>query len=716
MIRQTIVLNKYTYILDLYKAISDLKDNQHYEEFVLIRKTNIMNSIMYDKDVYFINKSLIDACTIDGKLEPDLLSEIIAYPVTSDGVTLSYSTKYKGFNKDLSENSFKLGFDISNIYGKDCENDAKILCDKLRVWLPITNSKLNGIIHVTNLINDIRFHYICQRTSTFQTNSNGEMYYGNDIYSEYFDIWIPNIEYLFNQSNCYIKENFNISEINQKIIFKYNQNDSITITPRVYFDFEENDFVKKAKIDAVRTSLDSEYSLYVNDQKLEWNFAQTQEFVQTIQDDDIQIFLKDEFDSVVAKYDLHHNEIIKNGNDIFVSLFLMILPFYIADYSFDDSVIGASNTLRKCKLFCDINAAIVDDSLITPLVASIYQYDYIDDTSNTYCQDKLVLKNSDIFTLSKDIKLKASFKFCENKDLPSCGALMLNCEFNCNGVTTEEKMNEIYLNKSKCTIYDYMYFEDADDFDTDVFPEEITKCGFVVEMAPTNEFKDILYKFVKNVNVSSEDDLVITNCEFGLNFDCGQEQWNSYPETLVLRVRYVDKVSFNVINSNPIFVTKEIFKYLISGNDNKIEYRLKMYDNNQIYDDESMELKNKFNFIDKINCVVVKNETDEQNKLTNSKTTSKIVYKPIFFKVKDLQQIKIKSGIAQNIGLNLSDFISKVDTFKITIAGKEYVEVARNDGYVIFNINALELSENAGQYNLLNQDDEYISDGTWYTY
>ena len=77
--------------------------------------------------------------------------------------------------------------------------------------------------------------------------------------------------------------------------------------------------MKKAKIDAVRTSLDSEYSLYVNDQKLEWNFAQTQEFVQTIQDDDIQIFLKDEFDSVVAKYDLHHNEIIKNGNDIFVS-------------------------------------------------------------------------------------------------------------------------------------------------------------------------------------------------------------------------------------------------------------------------------------------------------------------------------------------------------------------------------------------------------------
>jgi hypothetical protein len=124
----------------------------------------------------------------------------------------------------------------------------------------------------------------------------------------------------------------------------------------------------------------------------------------------------------------------------------------------------------------------------------------------------------------------------------------------------------------------------------------------------------------------------------------------------------------------------------------------------------------KFNFIDKINCVVVKNETDEQNKLTNSKTTSKIVYKPIFFKVKDLQQIKIKSGIAQNIGLNLSDFISKVDTFKITISGKEYVEIARNDGYVIFNINALELSENAGQYNLLNQDDEYISDGTWYTY
>jgi hypothetical protein len=84
--------------------------------------------------------------------------------------------------------------------------------------------------------------------------------------------------------------------------------------------------------------------------------------------------------------------------------------------------------------------------------------------------------------------------------------------------------------------------------------------------------------------------------------------------------------------------------------------------------------------------------------------------------VKDLQQIKLKNGITQNVGLNLSDIISKADTFKIVLENIEFPEVARNDAYVIFKVNSQQLKNTSGQYNLLNQDDEYISDGTWYIY
>ena len=60
--------------------------------------------------------------------------------------------------------------------------------------------------------------------------------------------------------------------------------------------------------------------------------------------------------------------------------------------------------------------------------------------------------------------------------------------------------------------------------------------------------------------------------------------------------------------------------------------------------------------------------------------------------------------------------MTKVETFKLVIEDTEYVESARNDIYVIFNINAGEIKKASGVYSILNQDDEFISTGTWVTY
>ena len=80
---------------------------------------------------------------------------------------------------------------------------------------------------------------------------------------------------------------------------------------------------------------------------------------------------------------------------------------------------------------------------------------------------------------------------------------------------------------------------------------------------------------------------------------------------------------------------------------------------------------------------------------------------------KDLQNIKLRSTLPQNIGVNLSEYMSKVETFKIIIEDNEFVETARNDIFVIFNIDPSKLNFTSGKYDIVNEDDTYISSGKW---
>ena len=92
-----------------------------------------------------------------------------------------------------------------------------------------------------------------------------------------------------------------------------------------------------------------------------------------------------------------------------------------------------------------------------------------------------------------------------------------------------------------------------------------------------------------------------------------------------------------------------------------------------------------------------------------------MLYKPIFYRTQDLQSIKLRAGFEQNIGVNLAQYMTKVDTFKMLIDDFELEEFGRNDIYVIFKIPVTEFSTTSGRYNISNQDDEYISSGTWTT-
>jgi hypothetical protein len=120
------------------------------------------------------------------------------------------------------------------------------------------------------------------------------------------------------------------------------------------------------------------------------------------------------------------------------------------------------------------------------------------------------------------------------------------------------------------------------------------------------------------------------------------------------------------------------------------------------------------NFINNITCIVNKN--DKKQDVINKNNNLKVLYKPYFFRTQELQNIKLRNSYVQNIGINLSEYMTKVETFKIVINGNEYIEKGRNDIYVIFSINAKELNNDYGKYDIINQDDEYISTGNYTIY
>ena len=107
-------------------------------------------------------------------------------------------------------------------------------------------------------------------------------------------------------------------------------------------------------------------------------------------------------------------------------------------------------------------------------------------------------------------------------------------------------------------------------------------------------------------------------------------------------------------------------------------------------------------------------KSSDDNKINAvSANVPKIIYKPIFYRVGNLQNLSIRENVTQNIGINLVDFMTKVETFKLNIDGTQYVEYARNDIFVIFKVNAQNIINTAGTYDITNQDDEYISSGSW---
>ena len=254
MTRNILNIGSYKYLIEHYNAIDDLKNHQYRAEFVMLRNYTIMNDIIYDQDIYIFEKYQLNEYVEELKSNINHGAKI-AIPIT-DTNTTNYSDNYKRFNTNFNDNSIYSG--LTDILGEDVYElkeivvdkytqkkslkNKKIRCNKVRIYHPLTKKKINAIIDINNVINNIHFHFLCRPLNNYKTKSETEIKYNNETYSEFIEVFYPNLEELFKQNidgtyNVYYEEEFNIvaSTRNEKFINSIMSNSA---------DLEHSEYIK----------------------------------------------------------------------------------------------------------------------------------------------------------------------------------------------------------------------------------------------------------------------------------------------------------------------------------------------------------------------------------------------------------------------------------------------------------------------------------------
>lgn len=183
-------------------------------------------------------------------------------------------------------------------------------------------------------------------------------------------------------------------------------------------------------------------------------------------------------------------------------------------------------------------------------------------------------------------------------------------------------------------------------------------------------------------------------------------KWSQVPDNVYVRLIMEDRAIGKNCSSPTVLFTKDKLKYTI----NEQQYtRLSIKKKETDIDDMNKE---NFNFISNMNCRIVKSNDDKQQIQKNS-VQPRIIYKPIFFKVQDLQNIVLRSNMSQNIGISLSSYVNKVDEFILSIGENKWHESSRTSSFVIFNVNSKLIKEVTGKYDILTSDNEYLSTGNY---
>jgi len=615
---KSVYMGNYQFLIEYLVNGQDFNDEINTKnEYIIL----IYNDVVYDKDIFFIDSDIYEKYYLTNHKH-------ICFPCYDSNNNLVFSTNIADFNTYHLYNINDLKYDI---YTDNSKINNKLVCDKLRVYIPSIKKNWDFIIYIDNYINDIHFHYICSNKIFYQKKYCKEIKYNMNSYIEYIEILLPNIKYLFDKENkFYIKDNINNISItdSSNLIDYFNNKDNIEENDKLYF-----------------------HSL-------------------------VQPFFIDEDKEGINKKIYIDNNI---DHDLLVntSINIMLYPFdEIVDNQYIlDNKYTITNLFIQNKFYLNLISKL---GFVNDKFSLINTFDY---------PNKEKEKDYDNYIYTKE----------EYNDIIN----NYNVENNENSIIDPlVKYYNLYYANNVMDNYEHEYFGD-EEF------ESIRTTGFVIQIATDRLFKEIVFESTINTDHNNEAFIY----DFNFELDNIFHSWDQLNDILICRSLFIDKKFNNVIISNNVILNKEKFKYLINDiNTSTIYYK----NQNNLINDNFMDIKNGFNLIDKFNCII-KEEDNRINTINNLDNNVKYIYKPIFYKVQELQNLKIRKNVVQNIGINLGEFMSKVNLFILNIGNLSIRENSRNDYYVIFNIDANLLSD-SGTYNILNSEFDYISSGNYSLY
>lgn len=838
MIQNIVNIGVYKYLVEHYDANTDLKDNQYSAEFLMLRNFSVLNNIIYDNDIYIIEREYFDTYKNELISNNESFGNTLAFPITNLKIN-SYSNSYKKFNSifniftdningalideggDFTNNVYDLYTinETKNIIGEVISKQlkkAKIKCDKIKIYHPLTLKKLDMIIDICNYINGINFHYLCKPINTYVSKTDKEIKYDNETYSEYIEVYFPNISEIFKvdeegKYKIYYKEDFNIiaSTQNEKFINSI-MSDSADIEHSELFNGEQ----------IVPLNLIIQPYRIVE----EYNSSNLANYNDTIADDEkqfVKLYLKNNVanninNSSTISMILYPYKDVDEHNNMYI-LHPNLTPGYLhtntetkfkimSRTGFSDGIISVvslfdyPNKSYFNALANKINKDVFEEAKTTPIKEAYKYYNNVDDKYyNLFMNDEIVQELQDIDevnSLSPDI-LKTVKDICGGNYVDKDEAIMMwktdkkneiikNNKYSANESISKQLSEINNTNIDDAFLYNEILpylkenrgvnYADDDELLTmwkQIMKETIVKeyeeeyktpanfLGYKIQIATDISFKHIIYDRNMRVNFNDLDD-------FAFKLNGIFTNWNEKPEQLLCKIMFYDRLLGIELTSNLVIITKEWFKYLVNDNNyvhrltdlsfinkktddinmkvinlnlhdditklnelknilsddllnNKEDLNINYYDYLEKYvnkidtiiNDLTNEVNtNKINFINSIKCIVNKKGNNEIN-INKANYNQKVIFKPIFYKVKDLQNLVLRPNINQKIGINLSDYMSKIGTFKIVIENTEYVEIGRNNIFVIFDINSNNLDNQSGIYNLIDNNGNYISSGNW---
>lgn len=210
-----------------------------------------------------------------------------------------------------------------------------------------------------------------------------------------------------------------------------------------------------------------------------------------------------------------------------------------------------------------------DSSLFTNTIkVTLFPYSHIDDVSKNYVLEEDLLPNSCIFINKVDFKLKAAFEL-NNIPILKCNFELPENSLYDNFKQAYEYYNDVSIDEYRGLIYEPD--ENDDEYEAEIYGdkpgEEMNMCGYQLEISTDIHFKNIVYE-KSNWDIDFDD--------FAFQLNGIFEKWTQYPETLVCRARFIDRYLGNIIESNQVMITKEIFKYMINDSlYNRVDINLK---------------------------------------------------------------------------------------------------------------------------------------------